>query len=415
MENNRSNMNSVLVVASYLISVTFTMVFIYGLLFYNRSMSGQSTASWSIIFSSFLLAGALTNIFVGVLSDTYSKRRLMIRSELLAAIATTIFMFLFLFGFNGTISISIYAATLSIIFSFFEVPLDASMVNIAGEGANKLVSIIWMSRAVSWFIGPILGRILSTNPLMLFYLNIASFFISGTLQYITNYSETISKNADFSIAKALANTGSDLKELGNYMKSNRIIGFLLTLNLIIAVVYMPIFSAVIPDLAKELSLSETSLSYIESSSWLGTAIAAAIVTASSISSFLLKNLFNTLKIQSTIFLVWLLPLFINMSSEATALFYISLVALDGAINTMQTLGALTYFQVKIPEDIRGKLLGTMRTVMKITAPFGIFVYGMALEYLPWYTMMIFTSIIMIGTSFILGNSKTFREFKSSIS
>lgn len=414
MENSKNSVNSALVVSSYLISVTFTMVFIYGLLFYNRSMSGQSTASWSIIFSSFLFPGALTNIFVGVLSDTYSKRSLMIKAETLAAIATVIFLFLFSFGFNGTLSISLYAATLSVLFSFFEVPLDASMVNVAGAGANKLVSIIWLSRAVAWFIGPILGRILSSAPLTLFYLNIASFVISSILQYLTSYSENLSTKSDFSVAKALANTGNDLKELAKYMKTNRIIGFLLTLNLIIAIVYMPVFSAVIPDLARELSISETNLSYIESASWLGTAIAAAIVSASTISSFLLKNLFNTLKIQSTIFFVWLLPLFTNMSSEAIALFYISLVALDGAINTFQTLGALTYFQVQIPEDIRGKLLGTMRTVMKITAPFGIFIYGVALEYLPWYTMMIVTAVVMIGTSFILGNSNTFKDFKKSI-
>tara|TARA_B100001094_G_C17411544_1_gene430459 strand:- start:112 stop:432 length:321 start_codon:yes stop_codon:yes gene_type:complete len=99
-----------------------------------------------------------------------------------------------------------------------------------------------------------------------------------------------------------------------------------------------------------------------------------------------------------------------MTAYQMSIFYIALVVIDGAVNTLQSLGALTYFQVKIPEEIRGKLLGTMRTVMKITAPLGLFIYGIALEYLPWYSMLLVTTLVMISISFIMERTKTFKDF-----
>ncbi|HCB64143.1 MAG TPA: hypothetical protein DEP20_02080 [Fusobacteria bacterium] len=408
MKNRSAITNSILATMSYLISVTFTMTFIYGLIFYNRATSGQSTAAWSIIMASFILPGALANIFVGVLSDIYSKKRLMMWSEIIGGVATLLFLYLFSMGFEGTASISFYAAAFSMIFAFYEVPLDASMVNIGKEKANKLVSIIWLSRAVCYLIAPVLGKILSPYPNLLFYLNASSFLISGLLHWLSRYEEKI--NSSTSLSKAITSVGTELKSLTDYIKSKQIIGFLLILNLAIALVYMPVFNSIIPDIGKELSLSDTTLSFIESSSWLGVSLAAIVVTLTNMSGFLLRNLFNTLKLQSLFFFVWFAPLFVEMTAYQMSIFYIALVVIDGAVNTLQSLGALTYFQVKIPEEIRGKLLGTMRTVMKITAPLGLFIYGIALEYLPWYSMLLVTTLVMISISFIMERTKTFKDF-----
>jgi DHA3 family macrolide efflux protein-like MFS transporter len=411
---NTKTKNIALIVSAYLISVTCTQIFIYGLMFYNRALSSQSTASWAMIFASFLFPGALTNIFVGVLSDMSSKQKLMIRSEFISGVFTLLFLYTFSLGFDSLIYLCSYAAILSITFSFFEVPLDASMVNIAGDKANSLVSVIWLARALAYCTGPILGRVLSANPSMLFYLNAASFLISILLQSFMTLDEKINKKVKLSVGVFLKSVGSELTVLKKYMKENRIVGFLLLLNLVIALVYMPVFSAVIPDLAKQLSLEEKYLSYLESSSWIGVALAAVFVSATNVSSFLLKNLFNTLKLQSVMFFLWLFPLFFNFRNTEITVILLVLVILDGVINTSQTLGALTYFQVQIPENVRGKLLGTMRTVMKITAPIGIFVYGLALKYVPWYAMLLFTAVVMFAISTIMGMSKTFQDFKKKM-
>lgn len=404
--------NSFLITISYLVSVSMSQTFIYGLLFYNRETIGQSTAAWAIIYSCSLFPGALVNSFVGVFADIYSKKNMMLKSEAISAVFLAIFTYMFINGLNSLSFLCLYVGFISVFFAFFEIPLDASVVNIAGSNSDTLVSIIWMSRAISSLIGPILGKALSSTPIYLFYLNTASFVISVFLQYLMSFNENLDESrASASLKELTSYALEDIKNLFSYIDKNKVIGFLLALNLVIAIFYVPVFGSIAPDFCQELSLGEDSLAYIESASWFGVIVGSIVIVISNMSTLFLKNLFNLLQLQSIFLGLWLFPLFINAKSY-TATIFILLAIIDGAILTLQNLGALTYFQTKLPENMRGKVLGAMRTVMKVTAPLGILIYGVILEYLSWYTMMIFSVIVMLSASLILGKNKIFQDFIS---
>lgn len=412
---NKKILNMVLITAAYLISTTFSLAFLYGLLFYNRIQTNSDPASWAILFSCFLFPGAIINIPVGAMSDTYSKRKLMLISELFGGLLVLIFSFLFSNGYSTTIYLGIYLSFLSLTFAFFEVPLDASLINICDEElAKKLVSIIWMSRAIANSTGPLIGHYMSSSYSMmklLFIINAISFIISALLQYRISFNEAEVSKKDRSVLKTVS---LQIKTLSSYIKENRIIGFLFTLNLIIAAFYLPLFGAIAPAMSSSLNLGDVTLAYIESFNWIGVVISALVVTIFSSGSFYLKNLFNFITIQGIFLLAWLFPLLGIVSTSKMALVFILLSTIDGIINTFQSLGALTFFQINIPENVRGSLLGTMRTVMKISAPIGIAMYGFALKFVDWHITMLATSLIVLFLGIFLRRVKIYSEFIKKI-
>jgi predicted MFS family arabinose efflux permease len=407
---NSIKKNSTLVVLSYWISVSLTQTFLFGLLFYNRLSAVNSTYSWAILYSSFLLPGALVNTPIGIITDIFNKKRMMLLSEMFSAIISIIFLLMFLNGFNTLPYLCIYLATFSVAFSFFEIPLDASSAIIAKDNADSLISFVWISRALSHLIGPILGRALSYHPKYLFILNTASFIISAFLQYLMKYENNYHAVSDLKIFKRVKEEISGVK---NYIKQNNIILLLLALNLVLAMFYLPIFGAIMPAMTRSLALGETTLSYVESSNWLGVIIGSAIIITTRSSGFFLKNLFKTLAIQGGVIFTWtLVDRFFYKNQLSSILVILSII--DGLLLTLQNLGALTYFQMRIPENMRGKILGAMRTVMKLSAPLGITIYGILLEKVSWQTMISVTATTMVLAGLIIGNTKIIKTFKKSI-
>lgn len=414
MKSNKI-LNIALIVSSYLISTTFNIAFLYTCLFYNKAQTNSDPASWAILFSSFYFPGALINIVAGTISDTYSKKKIMFYSEILAGFMTTIFMFSFIKGFNTTPYLAIYLSVLSICYAFFQVPLDASLINICDEKlAEKLISILWISRAIANTAGPFIGYYMSSSYSMikmLFIINSISYLISATLQYGISFNEAKIYIKHVGIYR---NIKSKMGSLILYIKGNRIIGFLFALNLVIALFYSPIFGAIIPAMSNSLNLKNSSLSYIEGAKWLGIIISAIIVATFKSGPFYLKHLFNFITIQGLLLLLWLFPLFINISNSKASTIFISLAIFDGILLTFENLGALTFFQVKISEDIRGSLLGTMRTVMKVSGSIGIATYGLLLRYVEWHIMLLLTTFVILYSGIFLRKSKIYKDFINTI-
>lgn len=412
MEERRKLLNTWCISLAYVISTTFGIAFMYGMLFYNREMSGGDATQWAILQSAFLFPGAIVNIFVGALSDMFSKKKFMMVSEFASGFAILVLLALFQQGYTSLLYLSLFAAAMSMLYAFFEVPLDASMVNMTDSvWAERLVSIIWLTRAVSYFAGPIIGEIMVRNNSMslLFYLNAGSFFVSVLLQYIMRYEEQSLhiRDSNVSIRKEIF---TQLKELLEYIKENRIIGFLFSLNLVLAIFYVPIFQAITPAIASALDMSNAQLSYVEAASWVGVSLAAIIVAITKMNTFFLKNLFNALKVQGVFLCLWLIPAFMYFSPSILTIGFVSLSIIDGLLNTFQSLGALSYFQIKLPERMRGRVLGTMRTAMKISAPIGIMIYGILLKVFAWPILMGLTIAAMLGAGLFLGKAPIFKKF-----
>lgn len=413
MQQFRIKLNLFLISFSYLLSYTFSIAFLYYLLFYNSDQTNGDPLSWTIVRASFLLPGALSNIFVGVLVDKYNKKKFMYISEFLSGILVISFMFLFNLGFDQTLHLVIYGVLLNIVFSFYEIALDASMVNISSENlGEKLISLIWFMRALSFVLGPVIAEKIYGfySPTYIFLINAITFVFSSLSVMLTKFS-----NLKIREENKVSNFKIELLELKKYISVNPIIKFLITLNISIALFYMPLYDAIIPNMAYSLKLSKAGLAYIESASWVGTALTSILILFIGKIKFFLKNLFNSLRIEMLFLLLWLFPMvFKNLSINTIIISYVILAILDGAINATQTLGALNYFQIKVPENIRGKMLGLVKTVMRISAPVGTLFYGLVLKYYSWNIMLIFSVLTIFLIATYLGNKTTFKNFTKEL-
>lgn len=404
----------VLISFAYLISTTLSVTFLWGLLFYNRNISDKDPLQFTIIRSSFLLPGALVNIFSGIIVDRYSKKKVMVFSELINAIAVVSFFYYFNRGFTNLWFLAAIGFASSMIFSFYEIALDASMVDLAGEKlGEKLISVIWLMRATSWIIGPQLGAYLYKSYGMkdIFFYNAISFIVSAALTLFLHFEKGIINNKEENREGFM----DQLNDLIAHIKKTPIMGFLFTLNLSIALFYLPIYDAIVPNMATSLGFSDSNLASIESSAWIGVAIGSIVVSLSPSPIYYLKNLFHLLKVESLMLLAWLFPLFLTTLSLAQMFnIFIVLTIIDGAINAAQTLGALTYFQIKVPKKLRGKILGTTKTVMRLSAPIGTVSFGLLLKYIHWSTALLIASLSIISIVFYLSSRPVFKKFAETI-
>lgn len=414
MNKNLKIKNIIFISLSYFISCTLSAAFIYGLLFYNDSKLSGSTLEWSIIRSSFLLPGALVNIFSGIIADKYSKKKVMFLSEFANGIMIIAFYQIFLNIEHDLWFFVLMGFLSSFIYSFFEIALDASIISLAGEKlGEKLISIIWFLRAFAWIIGPPLGGYLYELNLLnhLFIFNAISFILSAffilLLQFESSNEPQASNSSSFK---------KELRDLFNHIGRTPIIGFFLMLNLSFAFFYLPIYDVVIPNMANSLSFSNSHIAYIESAAWLGVALGAVIVSLSPSPMFYLRNLFTILKIESLFIFLWLFPIFYGgFSIERQFQIYVVLAIIDGALNSCQNLGAMTYFQLKVSKDLRGKILGTIKTVIRLSAPLGTLMVGFLLShFLSWNIAILISATAMVIVVFYMERRRVFREFIESI-
>lgn len=397
------------------ITVIGTSVFDFVLSLYVLDLTG-SVAAFSMILSLSILPQAMVNIFGSVFVDKYDKKRIMIFSEVTSSLISIIFMFLFIEGFKSIVAIAILVILLNALQSFFWLAGNASIPNIVGKNnvakANSIIEGIW---AIVNILGPVIGAIIYNKVGMdIIFLMTSIAFIIGTLTVTLISFERNIENEELNEETYW----ESLKVVYTYLNTQKILKLLLIVAVLINFIYNPLLYLAIPYITYEIvKVSAEQLSYIRAAAAIGTILGALYIFRLKSGDVMFKRFFILLQMQAVLIMLWAfpsIPIFNDASTLFITIIFVIILITISTLNTVQNIPILGYFQLKIPEEIRARVFGVLKSALLLSTPIGIWVYGLALQYIPWTYIVVTSGLIIFTLCLILGRNQIFTSFVKNV-
>ena len=404
------NRNFVLITTGRLISDLGSSIFGFVVSLYVLDLTG-SAGIFSLILSLSMLPAVFVNMFAGVIIDRLNRKKLIVYADLLTGFVVGLFVLVFRVYPDSILLIGLCNVVISTIQSFFGLALNASIPNMVEESQVARVNSIFQALGpLIRILGPILGAIVYKALALeiIFIINGISFIVSGVfeslLQFRTTRKSKIEKNSYV----------QDIKMAFSYLKTENVLFFLLLFAVIANFIFYPLIILVIPYINYNvIKISQIQLSFIEASCAVGMIIGALIVGLKNSSIIFLKKFFVLLQAQALLVILWIfpsIPFFNTTTKWLITLLYCLVLLVIGILNTLQNIPIITYFQLKIPEELRGRVLGVGTTMLMISMPLGIWFYGFMLEYVQWTVIPIFSGISLFLLCLYSSRNKAFVAF-----
>lgn len=409
-------LNFLLLMLGRLVSNIGTVAFNFALGLYVLDLT-KSAAAFTMVISFAILPGVLVNILAGVIVDRNDRKKIIVISDILSGLGVFAFMLLFKLYSTSIILFIAYVIVLNMIQAFFTLALNASIPNIVSkDNVSKANSAFQALGAVINITGPILGALLykSMGMEMIFFANAVSFILAGIAEMFLVFI----KNNEDAEAKQQKNYLENVKEVFSYLNTQKILKFLLSIAVILNAVLNPMVLLVLQYITYNvIKISGIQLSLIQSSWAIGTIAGAVFVMSRKNVNPLLRKFFLLLEVQAVLIILWFFPrlhIFEGASKWTITLIYVFLILSYGMLNTIQNVPLLTHFQLKIPQELRGRVFGVLFTALNISTPIGMWIFGFALQKVDWVYVPVVSGLLVLGTCVIQSRNRHFKEFVANL-
>jgi MFS family permease len=413
--SKESKLNFSLLTLGQLISVVGSFIFNFAVSLYVLDIT-NSPAAFSMVLMLGLLPRVFVDIFAGALVDRLNKKLVIVASDILSAVSLTIIMFSINADAKSLVPIVAGNILLSIFSSFFGLGIMSSMPNLFNDESEVMKgnSIAQSSNALAGIVGPILGAILYNNVSIknIFILNAVSFLVSAICGYLlvfhTNKDASKEKETYF----------GSIKSGFLFIKSNSFLLFLCMFYTFYQIIASPLVSMILPFITyKVVGLSSFQLSIIETAWAIGTILGAVLASINKSGKQILGKLFVLLQVQALLIIAWMFPRissFNDVSSWVMTFIFVALLTIIGLLSMYINIPLVSYFQMQVPENMRGRVFGIITALLTVGAPVGMGIFGFLMEKTEWTVGPIVAGLSIIIACLISGNTKTFREFKESL-
>lgn len=324
----------------------------------------------------------------GHLADRYSKKHLIIIGDLLN---TILMLGIYFLWDSSNKMVLIYTGTLfsSLLSNLVSISFSSGVPRFFGKDwiiqANSLSQII---NSIARILGPFLGGVVyGYGDIKLFFLiNGISFFISMIAELFlkTENVETESK-LKYKLREGVVYLFENL-ELKEFTIKFALINFAAIVAIIIPVPYI---------VNRIFHLDSKTLGFIQGVLPVGAIIGAILVTKKQF--FLNKKVFVIIfSLFFSTCLLLLTPSLISVEVATGKILLAFSMFLSGFAFGILDVTAATYFQKKIPEEIRGKVMGLITGIVKLTMPVAFIISGKITDsYSPFASIFLGGGIILI--------------------
>lgn len=444
------NLNIFLVLFGRLVSGFGSSIFYFVLGLYILDLTG-SASKFSLTLAASLLPGFFVNLFGGVFVDRHSKKLIIVTTDVLSGISIFFYMLLFGFFSKNALLFILYPIVISVLQNFFSLALNTSVPEFASdEKVAKTNSGAQAINSMTNMIGPVVGalvyKFMSMYDIFIFY---------GSMLILSGLSESFLRfrragaqaDAAEAVSAGLAAAGcaeeggdsgpaglmpaeearketaaaqegsqsyfAGITEAVRYIFSQKILVFFFIFSSVMNMVYYPLMSMVMPFINYHvLRVSGLQLSVVQSAGAAGVIIGALLITSAKSMNGFLRRFFVFFMVEGSLILLWAfprLPWFSGGKWSVVSGFALLLV-LSSAVNIFETVPMVTYFQVKVPEALRGRVLGVFSITFSISAPVGLWLFGIAMGGLDWVIVTAFSGALILALGAIFSRNLIFREF-----
>jgi DHA3 family macrolide efflux protein-like MFS transporter len=388
-------------------------LFGFGMSLYVLDLTG-SAAVFSLIFGLSILPGVLVNLFASVFIDRSNKKKVMVIADIISGIMVFLFFGIFKANPQSILLFVMYSVSLSLIQSLFTLAISSSIPEFVDkDNVARVNSTMQALGASISIVGPILGAIAykAIGFDMLFLLNGTALILAGLAEIFLVYAYI----APVSSMESRKSYFSDLRFTFEYLGKYRVLAFFFIFAAIINFIYNPLMFVVLPYVNyNQIRVTGLQLSLIQAAAATGVILAAlAISIRKLLYKMLLRKFFTLFKAQAVLIMAWIfpvLPIFKAGSKWYIVAIFSMILILYGAMNTAQNIPMITYFQLKIPDNMRARIIGVFSTSLYISSPIGMWLYGILLENVKWTYVTFVSGVVMLVLGVFAGRNKYYQEF-----
>jgi MFS family permease len=406
------NKNFFLLWQGQLVSQIGSHAFIVAIMFWTKHVTGSATLMGMLVMVA-MLPGVILGPVGGTVADRFSRRAIIILSDVLNGIVVLLFsLLIFLYPQEVNLNIIfLFFVTIfiGIVGSFFRPAISASIPDLVPE--NKLAtanSLNQSSFQISMFIGQGLGGILYRvlGPLMLI-------FVDGLSYLFSAISESF-----IAIPQKIPERSKDYKSVFQEFKSDTIGGFRYIWkrvgmrNLFVAAAFTNFFAMPIILLLPF---------YVEDFLKVTTEWYGYLIAAWGFGSLLGFFLIGMIRLSGRTRCLVIIPLAIVASLIIGSLGFIEipiialiLMVAGGTLNGIFNITIITLLQKTTPSEIRGRVFGLLGTISSALAPIAMGLAGAVADLVNKNIPLIYISCgaILVVIDIIISLNKEYRHFLS---
>lgn len=388
---------------SKLISTFGSSVYAFGISLYVLMLTG-SAASFAINLICSILPRSVMAPFAGYVADNYSKKVIVIVSQLLSVLAV---VGLLLVEWTAGLSLpAIYTTTaiLSISSMFTSVTFSSSIANLIDpDRIQRAMGFNQSAISIAAIGGPVVGGILFGFVSMSVFLliQVVAYTLAVLLESTMNFrlftNRTYAQNdeANNSILK-------EMKEGFLYLKSNRIIMVIVTTAVGINFFFSSLMIGLPFIAVQQLKVEATHFGMIEAMIAIGMLIASVYFSISKEVKFPLLVAKRGILTMSVLLAGMGVPLIVSMSYDVVVGYFILLMLVFGISNVIVNTPIGVMMQKDVAEEYRGRVFGILESMAMAMMPLGYLLFGLLYDILPAQYIVGASSVCLIVlTSYLM--------------
>ena len=368
--------------------------------------------------------GAILSLPIsGVLVDSWDKKKIIIFLETLSFITLLLLtIYISIFGFNVSFLFAITAVR-SIIIPIISNAFDASLTQLFDkESIQKTLGKIATYETSISLLGPILAGVLygfltlQAMVTVFLIMQLLSVFANIFLNFKSRKNESTNIEADVQIESWFKKFIAKLTVGFKYITKSETLLKLLILSLVINFVGAASFS-VLPEtiMIKELNFDATQVGIVSAIFGLG-----SLLGSLSLSKITIKNPLKIVRTSfvyiSVLLLSFTLPVYYEINT-ITSMIYIALIGLTMAfVFQFINISISSYLQKTVSDEYKGRVFSTNSTIGMILLPIGTVTFGFLYENGIYFSVNLFSSIIILITIFFTLNkhilSRSVKEYNN---
>ncbi|MDF2882502.1 MAG: hypothetical protein K0R54_3059 [Clostridiaceae bacterium] len=406
---SRSNQNLLLI--GRFISLFGTKIYSFAMALFVLKSTG-SAGPFIITLLVGNLPKAILAPFAGVLADRFKRKKIVVSMDFISAVIIFILLGISFVDNLRVEYIYIVAFLLSVCETFFDVSLNAGVPAIVDD--KDLMKLNSLNQAITSFatiIGSIFGGIIYGifDIRSFLVVNACSFIISGLLESLVNFEYNKEKSKQCNTKFHLK---SDFNEVVCFMKKSPallslfkfslFLNFFITLGLIVPYPYI---------LNNILEFSTSQIGSINAMLPMGMMFGAICISYKKNDKRKYKMILVGMIILSSLLIFFSLPYFLNINeTNKTVIFiyYLIIMFVLGNAVMVVNIPINVIMQEIIPDQLRGRVLGVIQTIITIVGPFAMIVAGILLNETNGFLLPFISGIFLIIFSIIMTMNENIR-------
>ncbi|MCU9615339.1 MFS transporter [Caldibacillus lycopersici] len=381
---------------SKLISSFGAQVYAFAISFYILELTGSATNfAMNLICS--ILPRTIVAPFVGYLADNFSRKRIIIFSQIGSSLAIAgLLLYSLSFGLSLP-AIYITTCLLSLASTFTTVTFTSSISGLIDEKRiQRAMSLNQMSLSFASIGSPAIGGILYGTVSMPVFLTIylSASIIAVILESTMNF-KLYAKRKKVAVDEQKESMWQSMKAGFSYIKMQQILMIIISISLIINFLFGAFQVGYSFILIEKLKMPSEHYGLTEGAWAIGMLLLSLYFSMGKEVKYPLLTSKRGIICMGITMGAVALPLLVELSYNMMFIFYIAIMFTFGCLGMLVNTPIGVMMQKTIDDDYKGRVFSVLETMAMALMPLGTVLYGFLYDYFPAQWVLIISSVILI--------------------